>query len=173
MPFVNAGADKPGYELWIPAVFLEIDFSQPYNAILPTAFVDRMMKIASRSPTANANLKVNEGLVHLGIKNANSASEMEISQAFSSEYVKNSQVLIVFQEKIGFDIDNKLIYIPARILQQPSLRYATRIPVKPKFASWNLVDCPKAQVRICCAPQSTPNWYPRLGTNSCTSSRAN
>ncbi|KAK7730230.1 hypothetical protein SLS57_001892 [Botryosphaeria dothidea] len=127
MPCVNVGSHKPGREQWIPAEFLEITYPQPYNAILPPAFTDRMMKVALRGPAENANLIVNEGFVHLGIKKDSIATQRDL-----------------IQEEIGFNINDKLIDIPARILKQPTLRYSDikgkAQTVSPRFASWNLVD---------------------------------
>ncbi|KKY22549.1 putative rna interference and silencing protein [Diplodia seriata] len=70
-----------------------------------------MMKFALRGPAANANLIVNEGLVHLGIKDSTTTSGQSISKKLSLE-------------SIGFDIDDKLIDIDARILDSPKVQYS-------------------------------------------------
>ncbi|KAF9639705.1 hypothetical protein BFW01_g11511 [Lasiodiplodia theobromae] len=65
-------------------------------------------------------------------------------------------------EEIGFEIDDKLIDVPARILDGPKLQYAARKgkaqPVSPQFASWNLVDQQKRKHSF-----AVPSVVPRIG----------
>lgn len=155
MPCVNVGVAKPGKEQWIPAEFLEIIYPQPYSATLPPAYTNDMMRVALREPAANAKLIVNEGLVHLGIKNTDPPSGSGVSKVLS-------------MDEIGFDIDNKLIDIPARILNGPKLQFSSKGPprtVVPMFASWKLADGNRTKVFAACSQ------LPRVGILTLDSSR--
>ncbi|KAL1647969.1 hypothetical protein SLS58_002293 [Diplodia intermedia] len=157
------GGSQPGKEQWIPAEFLEIDFPQLYKAILPSVFTNDMMKFALRGPAANANLIVNEGLVHLGIKDSTTTSDQSISKKLNLE-------------GIGFDIDDKLIDIDARILDSPKVQYSAteaidkKDPrlVTPRSAAWNLVDPRKRK-----QPFAASSTLPRVGILTLRSSQAN
>ncbi|KAL8786701.1 MAG: hypothetical protein Q9213_002637 [Squamulea squamosa] len=110
---VNFGSDtKP---VWIPAELGIVEPYQPYRGKLNDNQTSNMLAIAARGPAENARRLVGAGTQVIGIYPSN---------PILSEF--------------GISIDTKMIVVPARILQPPTLLYGNRKTITPRNASWNL-----------------------------------
>ncbi|KAF2141278.1 uncharacterized protein K452DRAFT_309060 [Aplosporella prunicola CBS 121167] len=128
---VNVGVAKPGCECWIPAQLLEIVYPQPFTSVLPSMLTRDMLRAALRRPAENAYLILSEGLVHLGIVDDPTKVQRKLS-------AKNKPFNL--KEDISFDVDDKLINVPAHFLPQPKLNYGRNQSLNIRSASWNLVQ---------------------------------
>ncbi|KAL8772730.1 MAG: hypothetical protein Q9209_002074 [Squamulea sp. 1 TL-2023] len=110
---VNFGSDTN--PVWIPAELGIVEPDQPYRGKLNDGQTSNMLAIAARGPAENARRLVGAGTQVIGI-------------------YANNPILSEF----GISIDTKMIVVPARILQPPTLLYANRKTIIPRNASWNL-----------------------------------
>jgi hypothetical protein len=112
LPLIDIGnADKPVY---VPAELCTIERGEPYFGKLGRNETTAMLGHASRKPSKNAKLIVEQGLSRLG-------------------YTPTTHVLDAF----GVQVSGEMSVIPARELPPPKVTYA-KGPLQVEGGSWNL-----------------------------------
>lgn len=130
LPVVNVGKDdRPVY---VPAELCEVLPDQPCNIRLTPTQTANMIRFAVREPKDNAESITQTGINYTGLMESTNPK------------------LAVFGVKVG----ERMLTVPARILQCPQIKYAREVSVTTKSGGWNMqgiqFSTPKEMPRWAC-----------------------